>query len=195
MKSSTLTPEESLWLITKTIEETKVRFQNNGHIFVFWGALTIIVFGIQHILGMLGFYKFMMVPVYLFPLGAIYTALYVRREYKKNHAPRTIIGNILGSQGWVIGMNLMIMGFFCSDKLGDSLAPVFIILLASMTIVAGLAVKFKPLIIGGVLMNLIALGSFFISRDYHGFSIMLGAMVGMLIPGILLNFARRKENV
>lgn len=195
MKSSTLTPEESLLLISKTIEETKERFQNNGHIFIFWGALTIIVFGSQHILGMLGFYKYMMVPVYLFPLGAVYTGLYVRREYKKNNAPRTLIGNILGSQGWVVGINLMIMGFFCSDKLGDALAPVFIILLASMIIVSGLAIRFKPLTIGGVLMNLIALGSFFIDRDYHGFSIMIGAMVGMLIPGILFNFAGRKRNV
>lgn len=193
MKSQTLTPEESLLLISKTIEETKERFQNNGHIFIFWGALTVIVFGSQHILGLLGFYHLMMVPVYLFPVGAIYTALYVRREYKKNHAPRTLIGNILGSQGWVVGMNLMIMGFLFSDKLGDALAPVFIILLASMIIVAGLAIRFKPLIIGGVLMNLIALASFYVDRDYHGFSIMLGATVGMLIPGILLNMRRKKD--
>ena len=195
MKGATLTPEESLLLITKTIEETKDRFRESGHIFIFWGALTVIVFGSQHILGLLELYKLMMVPVYLFPLGGVYTAIYVWREYKKKNAPRTLIGNILGSHGWVVGINLMIMGFLCSDKLGDALAPVFIILLASMIIVSGLAIKFKPLTIGGVLMNAIALGSFFIDRDYHGFSIMLGATVGMLIPGILLNLARRKKNV
>ena len=195
MKNPTLTPEESLLLISKTIEETKERFQNNGHIFVIWGALTLIVFGSQHILGMLGFYNYMMVPVYLFPLGAIYTALYVRREYKKNHAPRTLIGNILGSMGWVVGMNLMIMGFLFSDKLGDALAPVFIILLASMIIVAGLAIRFKPLTIGGLLMNVIAIASFYVERDYHGFSIMLSATLGMLIPGIMLNMNRKTKHV
>ena len=34
MDKTTLTPEESLLLITKTIEETKQRFQENGHILI-----------------------------------------------------------------------------------------------------------------------------------------------------------------
>ena len=92
-------------------------------------------------------------------------------------------------------MNLMIMGFFFSSKLGEAIAPVFLILFALFIIVCGLSIKFKPLTIGGILVNLICLGSFFIDRDYHGFSMMLGAVVGLIIPGILLNYARRKENV
>ncbi len=101
----------------------------------------------------------------------------------------------MGSLGWVIGMNLLTMGFLFSSQLGDALAPVFIILLALMIIVSGSAIKFRPLIIGGILMNIIGLASFYIDRDYHGFSMMLGAVVAFIIPGILLNYARRKENV
>ena len=82
------------------------------------------------------------------------------KKTKRNNAPKTIIGNILGNMGWIIGMNLMIMGFLFSDQLGEAMGPVFIILLALMIIVCGLTIKFKPLIIGGVLMNLIGLGSF-----------------------------------
>lgn len=195
MKSSTLTPEESLLLITKTIEETKERFTENGHIFVFWGTLILIVFGSQLILSLLELYKYTMVPVYLFPLGGIYTAFYVWKEYKKNNAPKTILGNVLGSMGWVVGMNLMTMGFLFSDKLGDALGPVFIILLAMMIVISGAAIKFKPLIICGILMNLIGLASFLIDRDFHGFSLMLGAVVGFIIPGILLSKSGRKKNV
>jgi DNA-binding MarR family transcriptional regulator len=40
---------------------------------------------------------------------------------------------------------------------------------------------------------LIGLGSFFLDRDDHGFSLMLGAVVGMIIPGVLLNIARRRK--
>ena len=195
MKRSTLTPEESLLLISKTIEETKERFTENGHIFVFWGSLILIVFGSQLILSLLELYKYTMVPVYLFPTGAIYTGFYVWKEYKKNNAPRTLLGNVLGSMGWVVGMNLMLMGFLFSDKLGDAIGPVFIILLAMMIVVSGSAIKFKPLIICGILMNLIGLASFLIDRDYHGFSLMLGAVVGFIIPGILLNRSGRKKNV
>ncbi len=188
MGKTTFTPEESLLLITKTIEETKERFKENGRIFVFWGALTFIVFGGQLILSLLELYKFTMYPVYLFPLGGIYM-FYIWKEEKKKNMPKTIIGNILGNFGWIIGINLMTMGFLCSDQLGEAIAPVFIILLALMIIVSGLAIRFKPLIIGGALMNLIGLASF------HGFSMMLAAVVGLIIPGILLNNARRKAHV
>ncbi len=194
MEKTNLTPEQSLLLITKTIEETKERFKENGHILVFWGTLTFIVFGSQLILSLLELYKFTIYPVYLFPMGGIYM-FYIWIKEKKKNTPKTIIGNILGSLGWVVGMNLLIMGFFFSGKLGEATAPVFLILLALMSIVCGLSIKFKPLFIGGVLTNLIGLGSFFFDTDYHGFSMMLGAMVGLIIPGILLNIARRKENV
>ena len=194
MEKTTFTPEESLLLITKTIEETKERFKENGRIFIFWGTLTFIVFGSQLILSLLELYKFTMYPVYLFPLGGIYM-FYIWKEEKKKNMPKTIIGNMLGNLGWIFGMNLMIMGFLFSDKLGDAMAPVFLILFALFISVCGLSIKFKPLIIGGILLNLIGLSSFFLDRDYHGFSMMLGALVGLIIPGLLLNIARRKENV
>ena len=192
MDKTDLSPEQSLLLITKTIEQTKERFKENGHIFIFWGCLILIVIGSQFVLSLLELYKFIMVPVYLYPVGGILTGIYVWKEYKKNNAPKTIIGVILGSLGWIVGLNLMTMGFLLSAELGDALAPVFIILLAIMVIVSGATINFKPIIIGGVLMNLIGLASFYLERDYQGFSMMLGAIVAFIIPGILLNNARRK---
>jgi hypothetical protein len=194
MEKANLTPEQSLLLIAKTIGETKERFKENGHIFIFWGALTFIVFGSQLILSLLEFYKFTMYPVYLFPIGGIYM-LYIWIKEKKKNMPKTVIGNILQNLGWVVGMNLLVMGFFFSGKLGEATGPVFLVLLALFIIVCGLSIKFKPLLIGGVITNFIGLGSFFFDMDYHGFSMMLGAVVGLIIPGILLNNARRKENV
>jgi hypothetical protein len=195
MEKPDLTPEQSLLLITKTIEDTKERFKEHGGIFIFWGSLTVLVFGSQLVFSLLELYKFTMLPIYLFPLGAIFTGLYAWREYRKHNIPKTIIGNVLQNIGWVVGMNLMVMGFLFSDVLGDAMGPVFIILLALMIIVSGLSIRFKPLTIGGALANLIGLGSFFFERDYHGISLMVAAVVGMIIPGIMLNIARRKDNV
>ncbi len=194
MKNSTLTPEQSLLLISKTIEETKERFRENGHIFVFWGILMLIVIGSQFILSLLELYKFTLYPNYLYPLGGVYM-IYIWLKENKQNKPKTIIGNILGNLGWIVGINLMVMGFFFSGQLGEAIAPVFLILFALFIIVCGLAIKFKPLSIGGAMVNLLALATFFLDREYHGFSMMLGALIGLIIPGILLNIARRKENV
>jgi len=197
MDAKNFTPEESLLLISKTIEETKKRFEENGHIIILWGVVTFVVFASQYIFSAIGWYKKFDIiwTTALFPLGAIYTFIYIRKNVKKRNLPKTLLTRVIGTMGWAMGGNLMALGLLFGKQLGDAMAPVFIILLALSIIVIGASIKFKPLFIGGILMNLIGLGSFFFTRDYHGFSMMLGALVGLIIPGILLNMANRKENV
>ncbi|MBN2093087.1 hypothetical protein JW964_25915 [candidate division KSB1 bacterium] len=197
MDKTTLTPEESLLLISKTIEETKKRFEENGHIIILWGVLMFTVFFSQYIFSITGLYKKFDIiwTVILFPLGAIYQFIYVRKTINKKNLPKTLLLRVLTTMGWTMGMNLMVLGILFSQQLGDAMAPVFIILLALSMIVTGASIEFKPLFIGGLLLNLIGFGTFWLARDYHGFSMMLGAIVGLIIPGILLNKAKRKENV
>ncbi len=197
MDNNHLTPEESLLLISKTIEETKKRFEENGHIIILWGSLTFIVFFSQYIFVFTGLYKLfdIMWTCILFPLGAIYTFIYVRRKVKKNNQPKTIIGRILGTMGWAFGLNFMILGFLFGHELGKAIAPIFLVFLAIFIFITGISIKFKPLIIGGILLYLTGLGTFLISTDYHGLSMMIGSVVGIIIPGILLNRANRKEHV
>jgi hypothetical protein len=197
MEERNFTPEESLLLISKTIEETKQRFQENGHIIILWGSLTFTVVFSQYVLSLLGLYKLfdIMWTSILFPLGAIYTFLYVRRKVKKNNIPKTFISRVLGAIGWLVGVNLMVMGFIFNDQLGKAIAPIFLILLALFIIMIGILIKFEPLTIGGILMNLIGLGTFLVNSDYHGISVMLGSVVGLIIPGILLNKAKKREYV
>ena len=196
MEKTDLTPEQSLLLISKTIEETKERFKEYGGVFVFWGTLTVIVFGSQLILSLLELYKFTMVPVYLFPAGAIITGIWAWKEYKKKNIPKNHHREHF-TKHWLDNWNepddngISLFGY----SLEMPWARFLSFCLHLMIIVSGLSIKFKPLIIGGALANLIGLGSFFLDRDYHGFSLMLAAVVGMIIPGILLNIARRKDHV
>ena len=154
------------------------------------------VFFSQYVFSLTGLYKKFDIiwTVILFPLGAIYTFIYVGKLKKKN-LPKTLLTRVIETMGWAMGANLMVLGAIFSKQLGDAMAPVFIILLALSMIVTGSSIKFKPLFIGGILLNLIGFGTFLVSRDYHGLSMMLGALVGLIIPGILLNKANRKEHV
>jgi hypothetical protein len=145
----------------------------------------------------LGWYKLFDIAwtCILFPLGGIYTYLYARKKYKKNNIPRTIIGNIIGTMGWVVSINLATLGFLFKNKFGEALAPVFLILWALFFILTGISIKFKPIIIGGILLNLMGYAAFYISGQYHGLILAAGAVIGMIIPGILLNRANRNEHV
>jgi len=192
-----MTPEESLLLITSVIEETKQRFQENGHIIILWGTLIFIVMVSQYIFVLLGWYKLFDIAwtCILFPLGGIYTFIYGWKKHKKNNVPRTIIGNIIGTMGWVVGLNLPILGFLFRNKLGEAAAPVFLILWALFFILTGISIKFKPILIGGILLNLMGYAAFYINGQYHGLILATGGVIGMIIPGILLNRANRNERV
>jgi len=89
----------------------------------------------------------------------------------------------------------MILAVFFGNQLGSALAPIFLILFAFFLIMIGVLIKFKPIAIGGFLLNLIGFATFLVHPNYYGLSLMLGAVVGFIIPGILLNIARRKDNV
>jgi hypothetical protein len=197
MDERSFTPEESLLLISKTIEETKQRLQENGHIIIVWGVLMFTVFFSQYFFELIGWHKKFDIiwTTVLFPLGGIYTFLYTRRTVKKNNVPKTLLLRVISTMGWATGMNLMVLGMIFSRQLGDALAPIFIILLALPMIVIGAFIRFKPIFIGGVLLNTIGLCTFWLARDYHGFSLMLGAIIGFIIPGILLNKNRERKGV
>ena len=199
MDKTILTPEESLSLITKTIEDTKDRFKENGHLIIFWGFLMFIVPLSQYILyefnlNKFGEYTIHNWPVFLYPIGGIYTFVFAWKEHQKNNIPKTIIGNILGAFGWIVGMNLMILGFFFHDNLGDARIPIFIVFTSLFVFICGISIKFKPLLIGGIVLNLIGLATFYFDGQYHTL-IMSIASWTLIIPGILLNKDKSRKHV
>ncbi len=202
MDKTVLSPEQSLLLITETIEETKKRFEENGFIYIFWGFLIFVVTLSQFILLQLELKKIIDLeytirswPGFLFPLGALYTYIHFRKKAVTHKWPKTIIGNILASLGGLLGINLMILAFFFGPQLGEAFIPVFLILMAFWTIISGVSIRFKPLIFGGIILNLIAFIPFFIDWQYHSLIMALASVVGFIIPGILLKKGQKQEHV
>lgn len=195
MDKSTISPEESFQLIAKTIQETKKRFEDNGQLFLIWGLIMFVASLSQFVLTQLELYSIHWYPNFLYPLGAIYTFIYAFNKYKRKKMPSNLIGNILASLGWMIGLNLMILGFFFSNKLGEAIAPVFLIFLGFFICISGVTIKYKPLIWGGILLNLIGLATFYFEWQYHTLIMAVGSVVALIIPGILLNNKRKRADV
>lgn len=201
MDKTILTPEESLLLISKTIEDTKKRFEDNGFLFLFWGILIFFVSLSQFVLTILELNNIVYIenftirnwPVFLYPLGGIITGIYVKKTYKK--LPKTILGNISEASGWLIGANFMILGFFFGNTLNEHLIPVFLIIYAFWNVITGVSISFKPLIIGGILLNLFGFAAFYINWQYQPLMFTIGSLVALIIPGILLNINKKQGNV
>ena len=195
MDKKMLTPEESLLIITQTIEETKEKFKKSGHIFIFWGILIVIVTLGQFVLIRLGLNNYTGFPCFLYLIGGGYILLHYRKIDKKNNAPKTVIGNIISVMGMVLSANFIILGFFFFERLEADLFPIFLIFLTFWIILTGVCIRFKPLVICGIGVNLISFATFFLNWEYQPLSMSLAAVIGFIIPGILFNKAKRQEHV
>lgn len=58
------------------------------------------------------------------------------------------------------------------------------------TLVSGLNLRFRPLIIGGILFFISAVTSIFIAEEYRPLVHGIAVIIGYLIPGYLLKYSK-----
>jgi Flp pilus assembly protein TadB len=60
-------------------------------------------------------------------------------------------------------------------------------------VASGAALKFKPLIWGGIVCNLVGIAAIFIAYTYHPLFVILGIVAADLIPGYILRNKSKKS--
>jgi len=194
MENKELTPSESLALITHVILEAKSRFRDNGFSFIFLGLCSCIASLGQFLLIKLGYYQINYYPYFIMPIAGAVTYFYYKK--KRNAAKsKNIIGTLLSLLGAMLGFNLMIAGFFFWEKFGIALIPFMLILFSIWPALTGVLIKNKIFLISGLLINIIAYWSFFIGREYHPLVLSVVSLIGIVIPGMILNFSSKESHV
>ncbi len=115
MKTDKLSPEESLELITQVITQARNKFEENGFIYMFWGALIAITSISQFIFLKNEYYTISWYPYLLMPIGAIYSTVYYSK--KKRKSKQNLISKIVSALWIVLSINMMILGFLFGNNL------------------------------------------------------------------------------
>ncbi len=195
MDKTILTPEESLSLISKTIEEvnrktieeTKERFKEGSVIYILGGFLMFLVTLCQFFIVRLDLNLPTGIPALLYPIGGAFSSIYFRKKTKKIDLPKNnLLGKLLSTLGVLLGINFMIMAIFLGPQLGVAFIPIVLILFAFWIIMTGVSIRFKPILIGGIVINLMAFIPFLIDWQYHFLIMTIASVIGIIIPGILL---------
>jgi hypothetical protein len=196
MEEKTLSPEESLKLISNMIGQAKARFSENGHLYLLWGWAVLVCSVAQFIL--LKFVKFeqhYMVWMATW-LVFIYQAFYLRQQQKKikvrGYADQVI------SAVWITFVILMFLfGFLFGFLIGEDyyrvIQPGFLALYGMPTVLSGTILQFRPLIIGGVCCWLLSVLSLFIPADYQILLISVAVIVAWIIPGYMMRIKYKKN--
>lgn len=194
MEDREFTPSESLALITNVILEAKSRFKDNGFSFIFMGLCSFIASLSQFILLKLEYYHISYYPYFIMPIAAAITFFYYKNK-RSAVKSKNIIGTLFTIISVIMGINLMIAGFFFWGKFSIALIPFMLILFAIWCAITGVLIKNRIFLISGIIINIIAYSSFYISREYHPLVLSVVSLIGIVIPGIILNYSSKKIHV
>jgi hypothetical protein len=185
-------PQQSLQLIQSMIEKTRTNLGESRFYFLFWGWYVFLAIVAQFLLKVVVQTEYHpMVWLGVFPAAII---SYIHAKKHKRSAPRTYIGDSMGSLWTGIGISFFVLSFIISkSEQGWSNAyPYFILFYGMGTFVSGRILKFTPLVIGGIFNWVLACIAAFVDYDYQMLLAAAAILTSYIIPGYLLN---AKKNV
>ena len=192
MNSEKLSATESIHLISEVIQEARVRFEENGVIYVFWGLFIALISLSQFLLLTNELYAINWYPYLAIPLGFVFTMYYYWR--KKAHRTKNQISTILSKTWLALGVNKMLLGFFFAPALGENLSPIILILLAIGILVSGIALRSTILIISSVLINIAGILCFSVAWLYQPLVLSASSFIAVMLPGLYMFVKSKKAN-
>ena len=196
METDKFSPEQSLKLIAQVIAQARTKFEENGFIYVFWGALVAIASIGQFVLLRYEYYEISWYPYLLLPLGSVFSAVYYSKKKSEEKIKVNLIGKIISALWKILAIYMMILGFLFANELKENLIPVILMLMSIGIVVSGTSIKSKLLLYSGILIGISAFSGFYIEQIYQPLLMGVVSILAILIPGIILMIQyKRNKNV
>lgn len=184
-----LTQEESLRIIHEMISAAKNDVKADAFIFLLWGWLVFVASIAQFILINMNS-EWNSIPWMLMPLGGIITAIYAFRQGKKDRTKTNVTESL--KYTWIaFTVALLIIMFFNSMTFLQVL-PCIMVLYGMGLFLSGGALKFKPLIWGGIFCWACAIAGFEVQNMYQLLILAVAVFGGYIVPGYLLQMNNKK---
>ena len=190
------TPQESLQLIQEMIKSTKRRMDKESFLVLLWGYLATAGYLLGYI--WMQFDKFAYIGYSWFILsgsGTIVSLIYLRTKSKKDRV-KTYIDDCMKftwlGYGITIGVFLI---FLIKIQLYTLINPIGLILIGLPTFITGGVIKYKPLVLGGIIFWIFGALAFIITSDLQYILCAMAIVCGYLIPGYMLKANYKNETV
>lgn len=213
MAEQKMTEQESLQIITDMIQKAKASFHETGASAILWGSVVglagLISFAEQKWSFYIGF------DIWLLVLAAIIPQVYISIRENRNRKVVSHHEAMMDAVWMVYGISIFAMLFYVNIIPGEtekllnqegkqlllkaadgtvnpmkpfvpSFNSLLIVLYAIPTLATGIAMRFRPMIIGGIICYIFFVVSCFTSNTWDYLLNGLAGIVNWLIPGIIL---------
>jgi len=189
------TEQQSLQVIHEMIENTKAKFSDNGFFYLLWGWLVLIASVSHFVLLNLGYEKLAAAPWPILMIGGGIASGIAGHRLGKKAKVKTFFDTSIISLWVAFTITLFFILFAAGvGRISWSMANVLIVALYGLgTFISGSMMKFKPLIIAGIISWALAVVGLFLPPLYSIPLISVSIIVAYLIPGYMLK-SRAKSN-
>lgn len=182
-----LSPQESLVLIQSMINKTKGVVADDSFYFLLWGWLVFACCLTEFFLKVYIQYPYHYIVWVLMPVGGVISGIYGARQAKKQIV-KSYVEEALDYLWISLAIAFVALIFINAGNASgwQSAFTYYILLYAIGTFVSGKLLRFKPLVIGGLINFALAVVSIKFNYDYQ---LLIGAMailISYIIPGHLL---------
>jgi hypothetical protein len=188
-----LSPQESLQLIQSMINKTKDSVGDDSFYFLLWGWMVFACCIGEFILKVYYHYPNHYFVWWLMPVGGVISGIYGSRQSKKQKV-KSFVDDALDYL-WIALVLAFIALVFISVGSGAWQTPFtyYILLYAIGTFVSGKLLRFKPLVVGGLINFVLAAVSVRFSYDYQLLIASLAILTSYIIPGHLLRIRHQQQ--
>lgn len=186
-------PEESLQLIRSMITKTKDAVAVDSFYFLFWGWLVFACCAVEYVLMIYFEYPYHSFVWWSMPVGGIISGTYSARQARIKRS-MTYIEEALSYLWIAIGLSFFVLVFVnIVSEAWKTAFTYYILMYAIGTFVSGKLIRFKPLIIGGILNFILAAVSI---KFNFADQLLIGALailISYIIPGHLLRIRYKNK--
>lgn len=184
-----LTTQQSLDLITSMIHSAQGKVKQNSIYFLLWGITVVIA--------NLGMFTLIQLnyehPYYawIITIPAWVYTLYLVNRQRQHQRVSSHLDRVTGWLWMSFGVAIFTLVAF-GKMINFQLNPVILIVTAVPTLVSGVIIKFRPLIIGGISFWVFGILCFVVGYPWEFILGAIAVTIGYLIPGFMLR--NKKEN-
>ncbi|MEO7445753.1 MAG: hypothetical protein ABIT96_09940 [Ferruginibacter sp.] len=184
-----LNEQQSLQIIESMINKAKNNFSENGTLYLFWGFMVLVCCLVQFILLEVFHYEKSYLIWQLMWLAGVLQIFLIRRK-KKYVIVNTYTGEIM-KYVWLVFFGCMVLVIFILSyfKMFQAINPMVLVLYGMPTILAGVILKYRLLVIGGLACWALSIPAMMVPYSYQLLCISAAVIFGWIIPG----FALRKK--
>jgi hypothetical protein len=190
MEQENFSPQDSLKLIQTMIAKTRRDMGDNRNQFLLWGWITFTAFIAQFVLkNVCSYEKHYLVWLVTFP--TIFISIYLGNKNRKLQRANTYLGDSMKYLWMGMGISFFVLTVILSRMgWGNNVFPFFILFYGLGTFISGKFLQFTPLVIGGIMAWVLAVGATFVTYDYQ----MLFAAAAILFSYIIPAYLMRQKN-